>query len=306
MTAKFYAMLAFIIIMLGCWTYTHYQYELIEEAQLKELASYPIYAYVSDPEALKPLLAELKSYTKLAKIKHETGASAANELVTSYNLPVSNELLSGFRFPDVVTITLKPTDEARLAKPRILDALRRYLPEVDIDSQSTAWTKAEKQLISLHGRKISVTILIGILFLASFVYLRMNYELRLLLLQKRKMISVVDLMHYRSQIRTHSLLLFFVPQILNAGLYYGLVMWGPGYFGHTDNLIPYWMFLIQGGVMLIGTAIVLIDLYLLDHDNRYHREEITVTVPAPTPIPQAEPAPVTPISEPAGTEDHES
>jgi len=295
MTAKFYAMLAFFVVILVAWTYTHYQYELIEEAQIKDLTSYPIYAYVSDPTDLQPLLKELKSYTATSGITHDTGAQAATELVSSYNLPVSETMLSGFQFPDVITINLKPTAEAIAAKPRIMDTLRRFLPEIDIDSQSTAWTKAEKQLKSLHGRKISVNILTGILVLFCFIYLRMNYELRLLLLQKRKLISVVDAMHYKSQIRTHSLILFFVPLIINVGAYYGLLQLKWGYFGYPNDLIPYWMFLIQEGVILIGTLIVMIDLYLLEHDNRYHRDEITVEAPKP---------PV--LAATAQTEEHES
>lgn len=282
MTARFYTILAGITLLLLGWSFAHYQYEKIEQTQLTDLVSYPIYAYISDTTKVAPLLKELKAIPEIEKLSHDTGDAAGLELVQSYNLPVSDEMLADFRFPDVLTIHLKASNAARLAKPRVTDILRRSLPEIDIDAQSTVWSKTEQQLKAMQRGKITFAILVGILLLLVFIYSRLSLELRILVLQKRKLVSVVDILRYKGNITRHSLLLFFLPLLISAALYfipvyYGWnILWGKGF------LLPWWLFAAQAGVLLLGTIIITIASHLMDHDNRYHRDEIQVEFnPAP-------------------------
>lgn len=297
-TARFYTLMAVLTLLLIAWNYAHYQQESIEQTQLNDLASYPIYAYVSDTTKVGPLLRDLKTIPELEEVKRDTGAAAGLELVQSYNLPVSDEMLAGFRFPDVLTISFKATNAARLAKPVVVDILRRQLPEVDIDAQSTVWTKTETQLKALQHAKIVFTILIGLMFLLVGIYTRLALELRILLLQKRKMVSVVDVLRYKSMMTQHSLLLFFVPLLLSAALYFIPVYYGWNLIWGKNFLLPWWLFATQAGLLLVITVIISIITHLMDHDNRLHRDEIHVdftppaaqnSVPADTDVKNGDP-----------------
>lgn len=294
MTARFYTILAGITLLLIGWSFAHYQHERIEQTQLTDLVSYPIYAYVSDTTKVSSLLKELKAIPEIAKVTHDTGEAAGLELVQSYNLPVSDEMLSDFRFPDVLTIHLQATNAARLAKPRITDILRRSIPEIDIDAQSTVWTKTELQLKAMQRSKITFTVLIALLLLLVFIYSRLSLELRILVLQKRKLVSVVDILRYKGKITQHSLLLFFLPLALNAAVYFIPVYYGWNLLWGKDFLLPWWLFAAQAAVLLLGTILITIASHLIEHDNRYHRDEIQVEF---NPAPKA-PEPVQTITPP--------
>ncbi|HRY83309.1 MAG TPA: hypothetical protein P5533_01620 [Candidatus Cloacimonadota bacterium] len=289
MTARFYAILIGITLLLTGWNFAHYQLEQIEQTQLTDLVSYPIYAYVSDTTKVSPLLKELKALPEIAKVKHDTGSAAGLELVQSYNLPVSDEMLSDFRFPDVITIHLQPTNAARLAKPMVTDILRRNLSEIDIDAQSTVWTKTEQQLKAMHRGKIIFTVLIAVLLLLVFVYSRLSLELRILVLQKRKLVSVVDILRYKNKLTSHSLALFFSPLLVSAALYFIPVYYGWILLWGKNFLLPWWLFATQAGVLLLGTVMITIASHLMDHDNRYHRDEIQVEFAPEPKVPEPDP-----------------
>ena len=289
MTARFYALLIGIVLLLMAWNYTHYQQELLEQAQLKDLASYPIYAYISDTTKVSVLRQQLKAVAEIDSLRHDTGENAGLELVQSYSLPIGEDMLAGFRFPDVLTIYLRGNNAARLAKPKVISMLRRELPEVDIDGQSIVWTKTENQFKAMQRNKIIITALLAIMLLFAFIYARIAMALRILVMQKRKLVSVVDVLRFKAESTKHSLLLLFIPPLVSAALYFIPVYYGWVSIWGKDFLLPWWLFATQGGVLLLGTIVVAISSHLMDRDNRLHRDEIHVETTYRTPAPNPEP-----------------
>jgi len=278
MSSRFYAILALISILAMAWIAVHYKFEEAQQQQLEDLTSYPIYAYVADTSKVSPMMAELKRFPELDSLHFETGAQAGRELVDTYSLPVSDDLLAGFSFPDLITLELKAIPASRWAKTNIINTLRQFIPEEDIDAQSIAWAKSEAKLKSLILLKILSDILIGILLLIVFIFVRMHFEQRLLLLHKRKQVSVVDYLRHKSQTRNHSIMLLVVPLVLGLGTY-AILAWQ----NVLAFILPYWYMGAVAVTLLIGSLLVMIFIHLMDHDNRLHEGEIQVKVSEPEP-----------------------
>lgn len=271
MTLRYYLLLSLVTLLVLGWVGLHYQFETAKQAQLQDLVSYPIYAYITDTTKVSSLLSDLGKFPELDSLKHETGPSAGRELTQTYSLPLSDDLLSGFSFPDIITINFKAEPRARFARHSVISTLRQYLGEEDLDQQSIAWNNSEAKLKSLGLLSLITDLLVGLLLLCTMIFGREVYEQRLLLLQKRKSVSVVDYLRIKALTMRHTLMLFFIPLILSFGTYY-ILIWQ----NVLEMIIPYWFMGAVAGTLLVGTLITLTLLHLMDHDNRYHDGEISV------------------------------
>lgn len=271
MALRFYLFLSLVSILVIGWVGMHYQFEGAKQAQLEDLVSYPIYAYLADTTKVSPLLADLRNYPELDSLQYETGASAGRELTETYSLPLNDQLLSGFSFPDIITIRFKADAAARFARHSVISTLRQYLEEEDLDQQSIAWNNSESKLKSLGLLSLITDILVGLLLLLTMIFGRQVYEQRLLLLQKRKAVSVVDYLRLKSLTTRHTFLMFFLPLVISFGLYYILV-----WQNVLQMILPYWFMGAVAGTLLVATLITMTMLHLMDHDNRFHDGEISV------------------------------
>ena len=278
MTLRFYLLLALITVASAAWLALHYQFEHSQIQLLEDITSFPVYAYVSDTSKVSPLLSELSRFPELDSLQLETGTQAGRELVHSYNLPVSDDLLATYSFPDLITIRFLPVPAALAARSSVISTLWQYLPEEDVDAQSMAWTKNELRYRQIGRRKLYVDIYAGIMLLLCFVFGRLVFEQSLLLLHKRKQVSVVDYLRHKAQTRNHSLMLFLLPLLLGFGTYY-ILAWQ----NLLSLILPYWFMGAVAGTLLIGSLIVMIILHLMDHDNRLHEGEFQVVTHQPEP-----------------------
>lgn len=310
MALRFYLFLSLVTILVMGWVGMHYQFEQAKQAQLEDLVSYPLYAYITDTTKVSPLLADLRKYPELDSLQHETGFSAGRELTQTYSLPLNDQLLAGFSFPDIITIWFKAEPAARFARHSVISTLRQYLEEEDMDQQSIAWNNSEAKLKSLSLLSLITDILVGLLLVLTMIFGRQVYEQRLLLLQKRKSVSVVDYLRLKALTTRHTALMFILPLLLSFGLYYILV-----WQNVLQMIIPYWFMGTVAGTLLVATLINMIILHLMDHDNRFHDGEISVVQHEKKPVPEtiihhpkpAEPQPLDSMPEaPDPEEPHES
>jgi hypothetical protein len=185
-----------LIALFAGWLYLGYDHGLSQKAKLEDLSRLPIYAYVADSTKVGTIMNELKNIPGIRNLKHETGFQAAAELITAYGLPLSEDMIGDYGFPDVITIDLEPAYQSLISKPLILDALRRHIPETDIDSQASAFNDLSEELELIRNRMLWFTIFVAILILLIYVFGRLSFELHVLLnYQGSARHSIVDKIH---------------------------------------------------------------------------------------------------------------
>ena len=273
MNARFYLILLLLSLLFGAWTYlAHNQGESVK-ACYQELSSLPVYAYVADTTHVEPIKNGLQGISSLQGFEHETGYQAALELIEAYGLPLSDEMVATYRFPDLFTITF-PADKAGIgAKARVMDLLRVHLPEEDIDAQMGAYGKLLEELDRLSHRNLIFNIFASVLLFLIFIFSRISYELHIYLKQKRQLISVVDVMRHNKLNAAHSWMMLLVPGAFVSGLYYLGV-----YLGRWENLASWWSFASMGALSLIATLVIFFSLRVYEHDAILSNEEPVVVL----------------------------
>jgi len=273
MNARFYLILLLLSILFGTWTYLAHNHGTSVKALYEELAQLPVYAYVADTTSVSIIMDGLSRIEELAGADHETGFRAAMELIEAYGLPVTDATVAGYRFPDVITITFPANHKGISAKERALDLLRTYLPEDDLDSQSGAYSRVILELERLSHRNLIFNLFAGLLMFLVFIFGRLSYEMHIYLRQKRRMISIVDVMRHNKLHIAHSWTMLLVPAGLAVGLYYLGV-----YLGHWENLASWWSFVSMAALSLIATLIVYFSLRVYEHDLVAQEAEPVVVV----------------------------
>lgn len=280
MNARFYLILLLLSILFGAWTYLAHNHGAFAYSSYEDLAQLPVYAYVADTTAVKPIMEGISRIEHIAGAEHETGFQAAMELIEAYGLPITDGTVADYRFPDVITITFPPSHAGIAAKTRVMDLLRTYIPEDDLDSQSNAYAKGISRLEQLGHRNMVFNIFAGLLMFLVFIFSRLSYEMHIYLKQKRKLISVVDVMRHNKLNAAHSWTMMVVPAGLVAGLYYLGV-----YLNRWENLASWWSFASMGALSLIATLIIFFSLKAYEHDLVLQNSEPVIVV---TPATQKE------------------
>ncbi|MCK9556447.1 MAG: hypothetical protein PHO85_03140 [Candidatus Cloacimonetes bacterium] len=273
MNARFYLILVLLSLLFGAWAYlAHNQGESVK-ACYNELSLLPVYAYVADTTHVEPIRNGLEGISPLKGYEYETGYQAALELIEAYALPLTNDMVSTYSFPDVFTITF-PSNKAGIeAKARVMDLLRMYLPEEDIDAQTSAYGKIMEELDRLSHRNLILNIFVGLLLFLIFIFSRLSYELHIYLKQKRQLISVVDVMRHNKLNAAHSWLMMLVPGGVVSGLYYLGV-----YLERWENLASWWSFASMGILSLIATLVIYFNLRVYEHEAILGNAEPVVVV----------------------------
>lgn len=271
MNARFYLIIALLALLYGAWAYIAHMHGSSMQSRYDAITRLPVYAYVADTTKVAPIVAELKAIQSIQTVSHETGWQAATELITAYNLPLTENNIADYQFPDVITITLNPVAKAVTDKARILDVLRTHVQETDLDSQSGAFSEIVKELDKVKQRTIAFTIYAGILMLLIFIFTRLSYELHIYLKQKRKLVSVVDILRHNKLHSAHTWMMLILPVMLVSAIYYA--GW---YFGQWPDYAPWWSFASMGGSALIATLIVHFSLRVYEHDSAMQESEVVV------------------------------
>lgn len=275
MNARFVSIIALLLVLFGSWLYLEYENASSYQAKLDDLAELPIYAYVADTTKVAPIMAELKNLPAIKSMVHETSAQAATELIRAYGLPLSEDMIADYSFPDIITINLLPIDKAIEAKALIVSALRAQIPEDDIDSQALAYSNITEELSTIRQRNIVFHVFAGILLLLLFVFSRLSYELHLLLLYQGKKHSIVDKIRHRKQGVQHTWLMLLIPLPLCLIAYFAFVLLKP-----YPQLIPYWVFITQFAAAFIGTLITHFTLHTFEQDVAFNENPVQIVEPS--------------------------
>lgn len=274
MKARFYLIIALLIVLYGAWTFLAHTHGISAASRYEGLAKLPVYAYVADTTLVSPIIAGIQGIDGIASYNHETGSQAVQELIQSYDLPLGENVIADYQFPDLITINFQPGASNITAKARVMDILRTHLDENDLDSQSTAFTQILQELKYVNYRSIAFSIYAGLMMLIVFIFIRLSYELHIYLMNKRRMVSVVDVMRHNSLNAAHTWIMLILPVALIAGLYYA--GW---YLKYWHNLVPWWVFAAMALSALLATFVIVLMLRGYEHDRILDNA-------AQTPIPQ--------------------
>ena len=263
MNSRFFLILALLSLLYGAWAYLAHRGAESIELCYEELAKLPVYAYISDTTRVQPILEGIGGIGGISSFKHETGYQAAMELIESYEIPLSREQILDYHFPDLITVYFKPGAANIPAKASLMSLLRTHIEEADIDSQSGSFGRMMAELKHEKQRAYAFTIYSSILMLIIFIFIRISYELHLYLKEKRRLISVVDLLRHRKMKASHTWILLFLPILDVALIYYGL-----SYFASLwPQRIYWWDFAAMAASSLLGTLIITFALRSYEHDR---------------------------------------
>lgn len=271
MKSRFILNIIMLLAIFAGWLYLSYDHGLSQKEKLEDLSRLPIYAYVADSTRVEAILTELKNIPGIKNLKHETGLQAAAELITAYGLPLSEDMISDYSFPAVITIDLEPSYQAVISKPLILDALRRHIPETDIDSQSSAFIDLNEELELIRNRTVSFTVFSAVLVLLIYIFSRLSFELHVLLNYQGRRHSVVDKLRHHAQGVQHTWTMLLIPLPVCLIIYFVLVYALP-----LPQLIPWWVFVVQAVAALIGTLITHFTLHTFEREAVYAEQPVEV------------------------------
>ena len=265
MKTRFFLMTALICLLLAAWIWLEQQYETARQEKYRQLSELPVYIYVADSSRVAPLMERLSGVPQLRDINLETGLQAADELVQAYQLPIGTGTLADYRFPSVITLLFKPEAASIQIKPAVMRAIAEQQIELtDIDAQSNAWAILVNELAALKSRWLLYTVITALSMALLFFFMRLSYELRFLLMQKRKLVSVADALRVTSENVRHTWAMLVMPLLLSVGGYFLLDV-----LGYLQAIIPLWWFAIPAGSLLASTAIVFIVLNMYFHDKTF-------------------------------------
>lgn len=273
MKTRFFLMTALICLLLAAWIWLEQQYETARQEKYRQLSELPVYIYVADSSRVAPLMERLSEFPQLRDINLETGLQAADELVQAYQLPIGTGTLADYRFPSVITLLFKPEAASIQIKPAVMRAIAEQQIELtDIDAQSNAWALLVNELAALKSRWLLYTVITAISMALLFFFMRLSYELRFLLLQKRKLVSVADALRVSGENVRHTWAMLVLPLLLSVGGYFLLDI-----LGYLQAIIPLWWFAIPAGSLLASTAIVFIVLNMYFHDKTFMPDPLDET-----------------------------
>ncbi|KAF5054142.1 hypothetical protein DSECCO2_391100 [anaerobic digester metagenome] len=262
MNSRFYLIIALLIILYGAWAYLAHSHGSSTGDRYEALAKLPVYAYVADTTKVASIVAGLENISGIATYTHETGYQAARELIKAYGLPLTEDTIAEYSFPDLITVNFLPARSIISAKASTLDLLRTHLEESDLDSQSTAFGEILQELSLLQRRSVVFTIYAGIMMLIIFIFSRLSYELHIYLKSKRRLVSVVDVMRHNKLNASHTWMMLILPVALVVAIYFA-----GAYLKYWPNLIPWWVFASMALSSLIATFVIAMMLRVYEHDR---------------------------------------
>ncbi|MDI3503565.1 MAG: hypothetical protein PWP64_501 [Candidatus Cloacimonadota bacterium] len=259
MNTRFYLVIILMLLLFSAWTYLAHEDSIRESKYYEELSALPVYAYVADTTQVAYLLDDLQAVPELAELKHETGFQAALELISSYDLPLDDNMIADYSFPDLITITFQPTAGSIQAKEQVIRILQKQLQPEDIDSQEGACAKIIKRLEEFKIRRLLYLIFIAFTILILFINTRMDYEMQRSIKEKYKVRGAVDQLRFKSARALRTLLMLILPSALVIAAYYA------GSYAELWQFRPIWdTFGTMVGVSVLASLILVFRLKSLD------------------------------------------
>lgn len=279
MNTRFYLLILMLLALFSAWLYLGYEHAISRQALVDEISRLPVYAYVADTTKVALIKADLNAIPGIKSIAHETAQQAATELLNAYDLPLNEDMITDYSFPDIVTIYFDASKQGMDSKPMVIDVLRSHIPEEDIDSQASAYAVKSADLKLVNRRSIAFHVYAAVLMLLIFVFSRLSFELHILLLNKGKKHSIVDQIRHHKQGVQHTWAMLLIPLPLCVIGYFALVLMKP-----MPQVMPYWVFPVQFAAAFIGTLITHFSLHTFEQEVAFAEAPITVLSPKETAV----------------------
>ena len=274
MKTKFFLITLLITLLFGAWAYLAHDHGHSVKLRQDEIADLPIYAYVADTTRVSIITESLSQISAVASVEHERGFQAALELIQSYDLQLSDEMIADYDFEDLITIHLESGSAALDARDRVLMVLRAHLDDADIDSQEAAYRMIASDLDALEIRQLIFSIFVSLIMFLIFIFARLSYELDVLVKRVYNLYNNVDILRHKRSLAIHHWLLLIFPVGLTAAGYYGGV-----YLQKWEAYAADWSFILMASLGLIATLINYLSLLsyernaLLDAGNNAVQKE---------------------------------
>jgi cell division protein FtsX len=120
MNSRFYLIIALLIILYGAWANLAHSHGSSTGDRYEALAKLPVYAYVADTTKVASIVSGLENISGIATYTHETGYQAARELIKAYGLPLTEDTIAEYSFPDLITVNFLPARSIISAKASTL------------------------------------------------------------------------------------------------------------------------------------------------------------------------------------------
>jgi hypothetical protein len=267
-----------MILLFGAWTYLAHSGEKSMAQSYGELANLPIYTFVADTTMVFPILEKLAGIPDVASFEHETGFQAAEELITAYDLPLDESTIANYSFPDLITITFPPSEKGIAAKTKVMELLREYLAEENIDSQSSVYDKLLQALKQKKTNFMGFLLFAALIMFKLLMDIRMSFELKRYHHQVRKSYNVVDMMRLKKGRTKRNWLLMILPPALVIAIYYIL-----GYFKLWEGCNLWRTFMVMGLISIFaGLA------HYLEFRNYEQEDALSLPEPKAEPVPTPE------------------
>ncbi len=263
MKTRFFLIVVLLSLVLVAWTYIQYEFGVDKQARLDQLGRLPIYIYMTDSTRVEPLKKKLETVPYLESVSTESGMQAAAELVKAYQLPITESMLADYSLPNIITVKFKALAASLRARQQVADIITQSeIPMNDVDLQSNAWKMLDTEIGSLNRRWLVLTVFITLMVFLIMIFIRLSFELRGLLLQKRKLVSVVDALRFSTLTHRHTVMLLLFPMLASWWLYYLF-----SNTGFLQPVIPLWFFGIQLGALIGGSLVISIILHRYTHSR---------------------------------------
>nr|MDK2851593.1 hypothetical protein [Candidatus Cloacimonadota bacterium] len=253
-------------MLFGAWAYLAHDHGRSEKLKYYELSQLPIYAYVADTTKVSLITESIAGISAVSSVEHESGFQAALELIQSYGLELSDEMIADYDFEDLITIHFEPTPAALDAREKVIMVLDAHLDELDIDSQEAVYQKIVSDVEALKQRQIVFSIFVSVIMFLIFIFVRLSYELDILVKRVYNLSSPVDILRHKRSLAAHNWLLLILPVGLTAAGYYGGV-----YLEKWEALAADWTFVLMAALVVVATFINALSL------NSYERNALLDT-----------------------------
>lgn len=255
MKIRFGLLMLLSIGLTAMWMLLHLGISKVSSERLAKFESYPLLAFVESGETKEFDPTPWKELSGVADVTLQKGSELASEVANSYELGLSEEQMSRYTFPDLISISFKASDAGIERREILIKELERFPGLQNLESHAAYVKEVLDEYTVIKRAGLYADIFMALMLVLLMLLGHLNLELHQLLVGKLNPYSIADRLRYQSRIRNQSLALILVPLLLSFGVYY-LLRWQK----LIDISLPYWFFVLQFlglGVSTLATLLVL-------------------------------------------------
>ncbi len=242
------------------WMLMNNTFDASQQALLREYSTFPIVVFAEDSVRVNLIRDSIKSFDKIENLAFEKGSDAARRVSEQQGMGVSDEQISRYYFPDILSIFFKADDLSLEQRIAAMSAILQIVDRDDIEPHEEA--------ISVLTEKINrnrVMAMFANLLVLCFTFLlmllsKLCMEQNILLGQKLNPYSIVDKIRYKNRLVNQAIVLTLVPVVVSLAIAIGLVK-----AANIDTIANWKFFAMQ----LIVCTLVNLSSLLIIRSRRY-------------------------------------